>query len=142
MTRRIGRARRQTALALGLAGAVLILAGCSAEDYAREEALPLPRSAEEVRAERLLNEFSDNLDGGDLAAACQQMTRVLQLRYAIQSGRRRGGCESAMQTVADAGGLGQIEIEGTKKTKRGVLADAGQAEFLIRHDRIADIRQR
>jgi hypothetical protein len=142
MTWQIGRARRQTALALGLAGTVLILAGCSAEDYAREEALPLPRSAEEVRAERLLNEFSDNLDSGDLAAACQQMTRVLQLRYAIQSGRRDGGCESAMQAVTDAGGLGQIEIEGTEQTKRGVWADAGQAEFLIRHDRIADIRQR
>jgi hypothetical protein len=90
----------------------------------------------------MLNEFSDNLQSGDLAAACQQMTRVLQLRYAIQSGRRNGGCESAMQTVADAGGLGQIKIEGTKQTKRGVWADAGQAEFLIRHDRIADIRQR
>lgn len=130
MMRRTGRARRQTALALGLAGAVLLLVGCSAEDYAREEALPLPRSAEEVRAERLLNEFSDNLDSGDLAAACQQMTRVLQLRYAIQSGKRNGGCESAMQTVADAGGLGQIEIEGTEQTKRGVWADAGASGIL------------
>ncbi|HMI80230.1 MAG TPA: hypothetical protein VK480_00425 [Solirubrobacterales bacterium] len=129
-------------LALGLAGAVLILVGCSAEDYAREEALPLPRSAEEVRAERLLNEFSANLDGGDFAAACQQMTRVLQLRYAIQSGRRNGGCESAMGTIADAGGLGRIEVQGTDQTKRGIWADAGKAEFLIRYDRIADIRQR
>lgn len=142
MTRRIGRARRKTALALGLAGAVLLLAGCSVKDYAREEALPLPRSVEEVRAESLLNEFSDNLDSGDLAAACQQMTRVLQLRYAIQTGRRNGGCESAMQTVTEAGGLGRIEVQGTEQTKRGVWADAGQAEFLIRHDRIADIRQR
>lgn len=129
------------ALTCWLAVGALTLTGCAAEDYAREEGLPVPRSVSDVRAERLLNEFSDDLDGEDFNAACEKMTPVLQLRYAIQSETRRGGCEAAMRTVARAGGLGNIEVEGTKETRHGVWADAGQAEFLIRDDLIANIRQ-
>jgi hypothetical protein len=46
-----------------------------------------------------------------------------------------------MHTVAQAGGLGNIEVEGTKETKHGLWADAGEAEFLIRNNLIANIRQ-
>jgi len=120
---------------------VLTLAGCAAEDYAREEGF-VPQSAAEYRAEKLLNDFSDDLDDRDFTAACEKMTPVLQLRYAIKTGRRDDGCEIAMQAVAQAGSLGSLEIEGTETAKGGLWADVGEAEFLIRRGHIANMHQR
>jgi len=125
-------------LAVGVG--LLAISGCAAEDYAREEGF-IPQSAAEYRAEKLLNDFSDDLADGDFTAACGKMTPVLQLRYAIQTGRRDNGCEIAMQVVARAGSLGSLEIEGTEATKGGLWADVGQAEFLIRRDHIANMRR-
>lgn len=126
-------------LAIGMG--VLMLSGCAAEDYAREEGFT-PRSGAEVRAERLLNDFSDDLDDEDFTAACEKMTPLLQLHYAIESGRRNDGCETAMRVVARAGSLGNLEVEGTEKAKHGLWADAGEVEFLVRKDRIANMRRR
>lgn len=113
----------------------LALAGCGVDDWARKENLPFPQDGAEVRAEALLNRFSDDLDGGDYSAACEDMLPVLQLRFAVRS----GSCERAMRAVGQAGSLGHLEVESSRKTDRGLWVDTGQGKFLIRRNRIANI---
>jgi hypothetical protein len=128
-------AMRGHLLAVLVTIAGLALAGCGASDWAGEENLPFPQDGAEVRAEALLNRFSDHLDGGDYRATCEDMVPVLQLRFAVRS----NSCERAMRDVGQAGGLGHLEVESSHKTDRGLWVDTGEGKFLIRGNLIANI---
>jgi len=119
----------------------LALVGCGLGETVEDEAkrrLENPfkvQDGAEARAEALLNRFSDHLDDGDYSAACKDMVPVLQLRLAVQS----DSCERAMRYVSQAGSLGNLEVESSQKTDRGLWVDTGEGKFLIRGNRIANI---
>lgn len=112
----------------------MLFAGCSAEDYAREEGLA-PKPANEYAAERLLEDLRSAISGGDYADACTYFTPALRRGTA----ENLGSCRAAMEQINDEG-FGSTEVVSSNDEGRGlwVETDSG-VRFLIVGQRVADI---
>jgi hypothetical protein len=123
---------------LGVVLVAVLLTGCSASDYAREEALPVPVPANEFRAEAQINDFLSALESDDFDAACRDhLTVRLQLAFAA----RAGSCEEAFEDASKEGGFnGPITVLGSDKTKNGLWVRTDEGNYLMHGDRIAFFR--
>lgn len=113
----------------------LLLGGCSVSDYAREEALPVPVPANEVRAGFQINAFLSDVADEDFESACRDhLTLELQLAFAA----RAGLCEEAFEDAFREGGTAdEMTVLGSDRTKNGLWIRTTEGRYLMHGDRIA-----
>jgi len=121
-------------VALGIALATMALSGCSVSDYAREESLPVPVSADEVRAEAKINEFLSDLADQNFGDACRRLTTQLQLVFSAKF----GSCAHGWELAAEEGGaVGEITVLGSDDTHAGLWVRTTEGSYLMHGDLIA-----